>query len=115
MKQCGMYINGLGCKILHLTKIQTKHHFDPDKLQAEIKSRAQKGARERYDARYMHVDVPDGATGPNIYVVSFAHIDALQHIFAIIQEIEDEITDAKEQVRILGLLVPEGGGACGKR
>ena len=112
MEQCKIYVKGSAFNVLHFFKMQTKHHFDPRLLQEEIVKRAH---AERWNARYVHVDAVESDSGQkNMFSVTYAHIDALKHIFAIIQEIEDEITDAKEQVRILGLLAPEGGGACGR-
>ena len=119
MKTVPVYVGSLACGTIHMMRVQMRFPYDPAKLQAEIKLYATAGgvSQNRYLAREARVFPVTDARTPNLFEITFAHLEAKAEIEAILDEIDHAVAEAKEIVRLLDLTVcdSEGAGPCGKR
>jgi len=104
MKRINSYVGSLTCDVVHLARFQTKHGFDPEKLSEEIKTRVKVDGG---DYRRTDMVIQRANRGINCYVMTFAYLDVLDGILALIEEIERDVTDAQRVTHLLGLVESE--------
>jgi len=110
MKRGTLYVNALGCSVVHTMRIHARFYIDPAKLEAEIKERARHSPKSRYNAVNCRVEYAEGGH-PNRYDITFAHLDAEEAIVAIVGEIEADIAHAQEFARLLDMTKTDVGDA----
>lgn len=103
MQRVSHHVAGTSAPVVHRAAFQTSVNFNPGKLEQEIKRRAN---GHRWHA--CQIDIArSGVISPNTYTVTIIREDAIQYVFEIVREIEQEIKDAQEHLRLLGLLAEE--------
>jgi len=96
-----MLMSNLACDILHTISVQMAHRFEPDALEEELHDRV-RNSEFSHNVRYTTIEADED--DKSAYRITLKDPESIPDILAILSRIDADVSAAKEQQRLLGML-----------